>query len=77
MDTKPKSMTVTEFKAKCLRLVEDLDPSGIVLTKRGRVVARVLPVNSRSNRDLIGVMKAGIVVKGDIFSTGATWHAES
>jgi prevent-host-death family protein len=77
MGTKPQRMTVTEFKAKCLRLVEDLHPDGIVLTKRGRPVARVLPAESRSNRDLVGVLKGRIVVKGDLLSTGARWHAQS
>ena len=77
MGIKPQRMTVTEFKAKCLRLVEDLHPDGIVLTKRGRPVARVLPAVSRSNRDLVGALKGRFVVKGDLLSTGARWHAQS
>ncbi len=77
MTGKPRSMTVTEFKAKCLRLVEELDADGIVLTKRGRPVARVVPADSGGNRDLIGAMKGRIVVKGDLYSTGTRWHAQS
>jgi len=38
--------------------------------------ASLLP-DSPSNRDLIGVMKGRIVVKGDIKSTGVKWHAQS
>ena len=70
------TMTVTEFKAKCLRLVDDLRPSGIVLTKRGRPVARVIPAAPCDNRDLIGALKGKIVIKGNLFRTGVTWHAE-
>jgi prevent-host-death family protein len=70
-------MTVTEFKAKCLRVVDELPPLGIVLTKRGRPVARVVPAESRSNRDLIGSMKGRIRVNGPIYSTGVKWHAQS
>ena len=71
-----RAMTMTEFKAKCLRLVEDLGPSGIVLTKRGRPVARVIPAGTRSNRDLIGALKGRITVRGDIMSTRIKWHAQ-
>ncbi len=39
-----KTITATEFKAKCLRLLDDLEPAGLIITKRGRPVARVLPV---------------------------------
>jgi prevent-host-death family protein len=76
MEAKHRTMTVTEFKAKCLRLVDELGPSGLLLTKRGRPVARVLPAASRDNRDLIGAMKGSITVKGHLFSTGVKWHAE-
>jgi prevent-host-death family protein len=69
-------MTVTEFKAKCLRLVERLGPSGILLTKRGRPVARVVPAAPPDNRDLVGAMKGRIRVKGNLLSTGVRWHAQ-
>ncbi|MEI6667502.1 MAG: type II toxin-antitoxin system prevent-host-death family antitoxin [Acidobacteriota bacterium] len=71
------TMTITEFKAKCLRLVDELDSSGIVLTKRGRPVARVIPAGATSNRDLIGSLKGKVVVHGHIMSTGVKWRAES
>ncbi len=76
MDPNATTMTVTEFKARCLRLVDELGPSGILLTKRGRPVARVLPAASRDNRDLIGAMKGSITIKGNLLSTGVRWHAE-
>lgn len=77
MLTHQPTMTVTEFKAKCLRLVDDLGPRGILLTKRGRPVARVVPAVSRNNRDLIGALKGQIAVNGNILSTGARWRAQS
>jgi antitoxin (DNA-binding transcriptional repressor) of toxin-antitoxin stability system len=77
MATTERTMTITEFKAKCLRLVNDLGPAGIVLTKRGRQVARVVPAGLTSNRDLIGALKGKITVRGDIMSTGIRWHAQS
>jgi antitoxin (DNA-binding transcriptional repressor) of toxin-antitoxin stability system len=77
MITTDQVMTMTEFKAKCLRVVDDLGPSGIVLTKRGRPVARVIPEGARSSRDLIGALKGKITVRGNLMSTGVTWHAQS
>jgi antitoxin (DNA-binding transcriptional repressor) of toxin-antitoxin stability system len=68
---------MTEFKAKCLRIVDELEPAGLLLTKRGRPVARVVPATVVDNRALIGSMKGRIAVKGNIFSTGARWHAQS
>ena len=67
---------MTEFKAKCLRVVDDLGPSGIVLTKRGRPVARVIPAGATSSRDLIGALKGKITVRGNLMSTGVKWHAQ-
>lgn len=74
---KEKVFTATEFKAKCLNILERLEPGGIVITKRGRAVAKVLPMNTGSNERLIGSMKGKIKIKGDILSTGIDWNAES
>jgi antitoxin (DNA-binding transcriptional repressor) of toxin-antitoxin stability system len=76
MITTEQVMTMTEFKAKCLRVVDDLGPSGIVLTKRGRPVARVIPTGATSSRDLIGALRGKITVRGNIMSTGVKWHAQ-
>ena len=76
MSTKGKTLTATEFKAKCLRILDELEPQGIIILKRGRPVARVTPISSRRNRKLIGLMKGKIAIKGDIFSTGVKWNAQ-
>jgi antitoxin (DNA-binding transcriptional repressor) of toxin-antitoxin stability system len=77
MNTKGKTITATEFKAKCLRILDELEPQGVVILKRGRPVARVTPLSGRRNRKLIGLMKGEIAIKGDIFSTGVKWNAQS
>jgi prevent-host-death family protein len=77
MQTKEITIPAAEFKAKCLRLLDDLGPGGILITKRGRPVARVLPVAASDNQKLIGSMKDSIEIHGDIFSTGVKWDAES
>jgi antitoxin (DNA-binding transcriptional repressor) of toxin-antitoxin stability system len=44
---KHRSVSVTEFKAKCLALVDDIGEHGgaITITKRGRPLATVGPVD--------------------------------
>jgi antitoxin (DNA-binding transcriptional repressor) of toxin-antitoxin stability system len=49
----------------------------MVITKRGRPVARILPVTAASNSETIGSMKGKITIKGDLFSTGVKWRAQS
>lgn len=59
------TMNVSKFKEQCLSLLENLDPEGIVITKHGKPVARVIPASSDC-ADLIGSMKDKIKVHGNI-----------
>ena len=69
---KDRTISATEFKAKCLSILEQLDSRGVVVTKHGRPLARVLPARPHTNEPLIGSMKGRIKVKGDILSSGIT-----
>jgi len=71
-----KTMGVSEFKERCLALLDRLDPEGLVITKHGKPVARVVPVETDS-ADLIGKFADKIVIHGDIESTGLEWDAQS
>jgi prevent-host-death family protein len=71
-----KTIGVTEFKQRCLALLDRLGPDGLVITKHGKPVARVVPVESESS-SLIGRFADRITIKGDIESTGIAWDAES
>ena len=64
-----------KFKEQCLALLDQLDPEGLVVTKRGKPVARVLPYEMEDG-DLIGSLRDKIRVKGDLFSTGLRWDAD-
>jgi len=77
MKTMEKVISATEFKAKCLKILDELESQGIVITKRGQPVAKVTPLNVVDNSKLIGSMKGQVTVKGDIFSTGRKWNAQS
>lgn len=69
------TMTATEFKAKCLAILDHVPAEGIAITKRGKTVANVYPTTI-DNSDLIGIMP-DMKIEGDIFSTGVKWDAES
>ena len=64
-----KRIDAEQFKEQCLALLDTLDAEGLVVTKRGKPVARVLPYESRDS-DLIGSLKHKLKVKGDVFTTG-------
>ena len=71
-----KTIPSAKFKEQCLKLLDTVSHEGIVITKRGKPVAKLIPIQS-SCSDLIGSMKGHVVTKGSIFSTGIKWNAES
>jgi prevent-host-death family protein len=71
-----KTIGASKFKARCLSILDELEPEGIVITKHGEPVARLIPVE-RSSAELVGSLADQLTIKGDIFSTGLEWDAES
>ena len=71
-------MAAGEFKAKCLHLLDEVQRSRkeIVITKRGRAVARLLPVDDKAPA-VFGRMKGSAKVLGDLVApTGERWNAD-
>ena len=75
---KPKIIAVSEFKRRCLELMERSRRRGdeFVITKRGEPIARVIPIR-RSSTPLRGMMKDRLVVRGDIVNVDWTADWES
>ena len=69
-------LNASKFKEQCLSLLDNLDPDGIVVTKHGKPVARLIPISSGC-AELIGSLKGKIKINGDILSTGIEWDAQS
>jgi antitoxin (DNA-binding transcriptional repressor) of toxin-antitoxin stability system len=69
-----KTIAASKFKEQCLSLLDHLAPEGLVVTKHGKPVARVVPM-ARASSELIGALRGRLKVKGDIMSTGARWDA--
>ena len=71
-----QTIGAAKFKEQCLSLLDQLDAEGIIITKHGRPVARLIPYEQQWS-DLIGSLRDKVTIKGDIFSTGIRWDAES
>jgi prevent-host-death family protein len=64
-----RKIAAGEFKAKCLTLMEDVRSTRepLVITKRGKPVAKLVPVEDKKD-DFIGRLKGVMKIVGDIES---------
>jgi prevent-host-death family protein len=67
---KKRTLTVgaTEFKAKCLELIEEIHDNkrkAVVITKRGKPYARLVPVEQPIG-PFRGCMKGSVTILGDL-----------
>jgi prevent-host-death family protein len=71
-----RTIPAGRFKAQCLRLLDEVAETGetIVVTKRGKPVARVEPVEEPPS------LKGSVIYLVDddelLFSTGEAWDAD-
>lgn len=71
-----RKIGAAQFKERCLQILDEVDADGIVITKHGKPVARLVPIGCEG-RALIGSLKGKIRIRGNILSTGRRWDAES
>ena len=74
-----RTMAASEFKTKCLQLMDEVADSGgeIIITKRGKPVSRLVPVRSRP-KSFFGADRGRMKILGDIISPiDVEWEAES
>lgn len=79
MVTKGKEIPAGQFKARCLSLLDEVSRTHqvITITKRGKPVARLVPLEEEKPRRLYGFFAGHVVEEGDIVSpTGEEWGAE-
>jgi prevent-host-death family protein len=65
-----RHVSAAEFKANCLRLMDEVAQQRrpIIITKRGKPVAKLVPVEELEPVDLFGRMAGTIKICGDIIS---------
>jgi prevent-host-death family protein len=71
-----KQIAAAKFKEQCLAILDRVGPEGVVITKRGKPVAKLIPIGAES-ASLIGALKGRLTIKGPILTTGLKWNAES
>lgn len=69
-----KAVAITKFKEQCLALLDQIDDEGLIVTKHGKPIVRIVPY-CRQNAELIGSLKQEIKIKDSIYSTGLHWNA--
>ena len=68
-----KTMAAGQFKAKCLKVMDEVQAKRIpvVITKRGKPVVKLVPVETKTD-DIFGFLKGKIKIKGDIVKPAFT-----
>jgi prevent-host-death family protein len=71
-----KKIGAGEFKARCLTLMENVRSTRepLIITKRGKPVAKLVPVDDDKN-DFIGRLEGEFRVVGDIESPIDGWES--
>ena len=61
------TLSISEFKAKCLRLIEDVAQKHVelVISKRGRRLAKVVPFEAE-HPSILGFMRGTATIHGDV-----------
>ncbi|MCY4623992.1 MAG: type II toxin-antitoxin system prevent-host-death family antitoxin [Chloroflexi bacterium] len=78
--TPTRTIKASEFKAKCLQLMDEVAESGeeIVITKFGEPVAKLAPLREKPKTPWFGRDRGLIVIHGDLdIDTSEEWEAES
>ncbi|MDE0033960.1 MAG: type II toxin-antitoxin system prevent-host-death family antitoxin [Deltaproteobacteria bacterium] len=75
----PLTIKASEFKAKCLKLMDHVADSGdqIIITKNGRPISRLVPYREKP-KSLFGIDRGSIEILGDVIEpVEMEWEADS
>jgi prevent-host-death family protein len=64
-----KTVLISEFKAKCIKMLKEVQKNGkpITVTLRGEPIARVEPIiKGPAKKRQLGALKGWMEIKGDI-----------
>jgi prevent-host-death family protein len=75
-----KSIAITEFKAHCLALLEDIARTGepLLVTKRGKALARVVPSGEGGSVYPQSTLAGTVMILGDVIAPvlpASAWSA--
>jgi len=79
MKTHIPQIPAGEFKAKCLHLLDEVQQqhAPIIITKRGKPIAKLVPLEEEKPAQLFGYLRGSVTIKGDIVSASdEKWEAD-
>jgi prevent-host-death family protein len=72
-------INATEFKAKCLAILDDVEATGktVTVTKRGRPVATIGPAKTKKFKSLKGCLEGIVSIPDDVLDADLSdlWEA--
>ena len=75
-----KSVAISELKAHCLRLVDEVARRRceLVITRRGKPIARIVPLAGPADADTLLRLRGTVIGGDDLadFETGLEWEAD-
>jgi prevent-host-death family protein len=74
-----RSVPAGEFKAKCLRLLDEVAATGqaLIVTKHGKPVARIVPAHDQPVEEIRKSLRRSVLFEGDVLSPiDEKWDAD-
>jgi prevent-host-death family protein len=74
------NINAAQFKAKCLKLIDEVAATRepLIITKRGKALAKLVPIEDETPTRLFGYMKGTVEILGDIVNVPHdAWAAET
>lgn len=74
------NINAAEFKAKCLKLIDEVANSHepLIITKRGKPLVKLVPIENETPARMFGYMKGTVTVHEDIIAPlDEAWSAET
>lgn len=73
-----RTIQAGQFKAKCLKIMDEVEIKKltVIITKRHKPIAQLVPIEKSKNQLLFGKMKGTVYIKGDLLQPiGEDWDA--
>jgi len=73
-----RTIQAGQFKAKCLKIMDEVEIKKltVIITKRHKPIAQLVPIEKSKNQLLFGKMKGTVNIKGDLLQPiGEDWDA--
>lgn len=72
-------VTISQFKAKCLGIIAEVqrEKRAVTITKNGRAAVRIVPYNDEESVALFGRAAKSTIIRGDLMKTDEEWDAQN